>query len=275
MQVRIRSALAAAAVGLALAATSLAGSRSAPTVHDDTELAANSTTCGSAQHIDAGGYSNYTSANFGVRAKISLDTIRLCKSGTSSSGSSVWVMATAAKDGYTAKTRSLYAQAGYEKLGPQWPYAGPKTLHTFSQWTRKCYPTSCAQGVDPAPTKYGTVAPTNNAMYSVYLNRSTQRILMYVGTKLMDSTDYDPASSGGWDSAWRGEFFGESYDPNSDVVGTSSDPATITQIQRYEQNGSINFISTLTPFAQIARYHASNYSPSVGGLGLKIWTNPL
>jgi hypothetical protein len=87
-------------------------------------------------------------------------------------------------------------------------------------------------------------------------------------------TNYDPA--GDWDAAWQGQFYGETHEKASDLPGTATDPTNLDYLQKYGSGGSINFFASMTGYTQpSSRYHRDVYSPSVGGTGVKIWTDPL
>jgi hypothetical protein len=59
-------------------------------------------------------------------------------------------------------------------------------------------------------------------------------------------------------------------------VGTAADPTDFDYMQKYDSAGNINFFQNLAyTVSSSTRYHRSSYSPSVGGLGMRIWTDPL
>lgn len=97
---------------------------------------------------------------------------------------------------------------------------------------------------------------------------------MTVDSVAITETNYDP--SGDWSPSWQGEFYGEAHDRGSDIPGTTGDQTTIDLIQKYDAGGNINFFETINgKTTSGTRYHRDVYDSSLGGNGVKVWTDPL
>jgi hypothetical protein len=224
-----------------------------------------------------GAYSAYVTSVFGARGRIEYNNPDLCGSDVSDSGISLaWSMVTAHSD---ADPNGLdpsldgWAQAGYGQFGGSNLAGAPAGFHIFSQWTRACKNNGTCRGDAAVVTTYNP-APTGSTIYSNYLRASDQHIVMYAASTFLDSTSYNPA--GDWDAAWAGQFFGETKHLGDDVVGVQGDPTSFDYLQKYASNGDINFFVSLSHgHSPGTRYHYSTFSPAVGGLGFRIWTDPL
>ena len=96
----------------------------------------------------------------------------------------------------------------------------------------------------------------------------------YAGSTKLDETTYDPA--GDWRPEWRVDNAGETTHPQSDVPGVASDVTQFDYLQYYDPAGTLKYLTNqyLAPVGT-SRHHVIEYSPSTGGMGLKIWTDPL
>lgn len=142
-----------------------------------------------------------------------------------------------------------YAQSGIVRWGNSSPteFHG---FHTFAQWTRGCNPNCMGSGGNIV-TMLGP-DPSGVATYSAFLKSSTQTIVMKVGSQIVGETGYNPADV--WDSRWQAEYFGEVYHHESDLMGKDSNRLKVTNIQRYESDGSINFVANLNYDNGTAKY---------------------
>jgi hypothetical protein len=222
-----------------------------------------------------GKYSATSTSVYGTRARIEYRNPDLCGSDTDGAGvSGVWQAVTAdsvpSGDGYARN----YAQVGYIQLGG----AAPGTtsgIHIFSQWTRKCFAhRTCGANPttnDLAATQYWP-APTGTHIYAEYLRASDDRIHLYAHGDQIDVMGFDV--TGDWSTAWRSEYFGETHHDADDLPGTSTAKTAFDYIQYYNSSGALNFWGSLNNgnSGVPARYQREAYSPSVGGLGMRLWT---
>lgn len=202
---------------------------------------------------------------YGARALVEQENPNLCGAGNASSA---WVMVEAKEGGYTN-----YAQSGYRDRGSNLTHSG---YHNFAQWTLGCFPNNCTGATY---TDQIDAAPTSATNYKVYVQASTGHILMdHDGTNIGD-TGYNV--SGDWDPAYKVTFTGETHSINTDMPGHPADKVSFTSVQRYESNGSINYINggalskipDSTSCGSGCIYGYDRYSPATGQAGLKIWTN--
>lgn len=222
-----------------------------------------------------GKYSASSTAVYGTRARIVYRNPDLCGSETSGAGvSGVWQAVTAdsvpSGDGYARN----YAQVGYIQLGDAAP-GGTSGIHIFSQWTRKCFAHSnCGPNPttnDLAATQYWP-APTGTNIYAEYLRASDDRIHLYAHGDEIDVLGFDV--TGDWSPAWRSEYFGETHHNADDLPGTSTAKTSFDYIQYYNSAGALNFWGSLSNGNNgvPTRYKRENYSPPVGGLGMRVFT---
>ncbi|MCW2747522.1 MAG: hypothetical protein JWP10_664 [Nocardioidaceae bacterium] len=232
-------------------------------------------TCGAASSSFTGGYSAFSSAIFGTRSRIEYNNPDLCGSDADGPGISVvWSMVTAPSDSSpTNNDRVGWAQTGYGQFGGASAYT--TGIWNFAQWTRKCKNVgTCGSDLEDIVHTVYLDHPSGAQMYANVLRASDDFIHMYVDGVELTKTTYNPA--GDWDAAWQGQFFAETHEKSSDVVGTSTDVTSMDYLQKYDSAGGVAFFSTINGSTTSGtRYHRSAYSPTVGGNGLKIWTDPL
>jgi hypothetical protein len=194
---------------------------------------------------------------YGVRGDIETNVPALCSaSGGSPSSSSAWVM-------LLPEDMAYYAQAGYVKNGTEVTQY-PTGFHYLAQYKKP----------DGSRPTYVQGDPgTSTHRYAVYLRASDDRIHMERDGNHMLTLDYDV--TGVWDSAWFGTWSGETWHLESDVPGTYSDHTTFNYIQRFEQNGDINFVTSLTKHSASSRYWGDVSDATVGGKRFDIWTYTL
>lgn len=240
------------------------------------EAAAAPNSCGAFATHFAGAKSSFATSTFGSRARIEYNNPDLCGSDTTDSGASVaWSMvyahsATQAPDPFY----DGYAQVGYGQFA-----AGAGTSQTgilvFAQWTTKCKSSGTCGFGDQYKTEFRPGgAPEGSLMYENYLSASDSLIHMRAGGTQVAVTGYNP--TGDWAAAWQGQFAGEVKHLSDDIVGTAGDPTDFDYLQKYDSAGNINFYQSLTyTVTSTARYHLSTFSPGVGGLGIRTWTDPL
>lgn len=234
---RWRSALTAAVCASAVA---LVPTSSAPVANAAGE------NCLNQGNYFAGVGSPRTSAIFGSRAEIQRDDPQLCSAaGGSPSDSSAWAMVTAQIVGHP--NQDHYAQVGYAKVGARSgePVQG---LHVFAQYTRACKP-------DCAGANFVNVyapAPGGTELYTNVLRSSDNRIHMLADGVEIARTGYDP--QGDWQPEWQAQFAGETFHPQSDVVGTVNNRTRFFRLQRFESNGDINFIQNFP--LQVERFYS-------------------
>jgi len=166
-----------------------------------------------------------------------------------------------------------WAQTGYIQAGAAAPAMPGSGIHYVSQFTRKCKLHGTCGSASPYTTVFvGT--PSGSQLYAAYLRASDDLIHMTVGSTQIDQLNYDV--TGDWVSAWRAEYGAETYHHADDVPGTAADVTSFDYLQRYTSSGTLEFISSLSDTAiPVSRYHRKNTSPSVGGLGFNVWTDPL
>jgi hypothetical protein len=108
-----------------------------------------------------------------------------------------------------------------------------------SEYTKKC----CGQPeCDPPYVRSFDPAPGGPLEYEVYQRGSDGHVVMRAGGNVVDETGYNV--SGDWDTAWTDQFFGETWDVLTYMPGTSSSKVRFQELQRYEENGDINYIQT-------------------------------
>ncbi|RNL81247.1 hypothetical protein EFL95_02445 [Nocardioides marmorisolisilvae] len=147
-------------------------------------------------------------------------------------------------------------------------------IRIFFQNTNKCRAhASCPTGSSPYTTKFfGTASKA--AFYSSYLRASDDRIHMTAAGTDLGTVGYDV--TGQWKPQWSAQYGAETYHFEDDVPGTKTSQTHFDYLQQYAQNGDINFISSLSYTSPAtSRYHRASYSPSVGGKGFLVWTDPL
>lgn len=222
-----------------------------------------------------GKFSASSTSVYGTRARIEYRNPNLCGNDSTSVGvSAAWQAVTAdsvpSGDGYARN----YAQVGYIQLGSGAP-GSTSGVHIFSQWTRKCFAHSNC-GTNPstndlAATEYWP-APTGTHFYGQYLRASDDRIHLYAHGDQIDVVGYDV--TGDWAASWRSEYFGETHHDADDLPGTADNKTNFDYLQYYNGSGGINFWQSLNNgnSGVPARYNREAYSPSVGGLGMRIWT---
>lgn len=247
--------------------------------------AAQGSCSGQTSHDFVGGATTFQSSIYGARADIDQYQPDLCNtsSGYAVSASEAWAMVTADDKSNSSGTPHPvhYAQSGIVRWGNSSPteFHG---FHTFAQWTRGCNPNCTGRGGNIV-TMLGP-DPSGVATYSAFLRSSTQTIVMKVGSQIVGETGYNPADV--WDSRWQAEYFGEVYHHESDLMGKDSNRLKVTNIQRYESDGSINFVANLNYDNGTAKYcsggnvncprfHIEDFAPGAGGLGMKLWTDPI
>lgn len=147
---------------------------------------------------------------------------------------------------------------------PTSPSSSSAGLHYLAQYRRPN---------DSTPTFVGGDPGTSSHQYTVNLRASDDRIHMTRDGLNLLTVDYDV--SGKWQNEWRGQWAGETWHLATDVPGTAADPTTINYIQRYESNGDINFVTSLTTNSSSSRYGRSTGAANVGGRRFSFWTDPI
>ena len=220
-------------------------------------------------HLHDGGYTPGSTSVFGVSARIEFSNPDLC--GTDAS-TNVWsVVYAMVYDG-----NRYFAQSGYGQWGgsvPQGPGNIPPGFHTFSQYTNACYPASCGGGAPIVSTNWGPNPNQTETYTSKYIS-SASKIFIYHDSVILDTTSYNPLTV--WSGVWEGQFDGETEDSDTDIVGTAADQTQLYNIQFFGPGGAAHFFSVVTPHVpDLPRYHVAKYSPTGGGTGLLLWTDPL
>lgn len=220
-----------------------------------------------------GGQSAFNSGIFGVSARIETNQPNLCGDDDASNGSSgPWAMVAARSKTDPSNFRALgYAQAGYQQTGSASGFYGMTGIYTFSQYTKKCKATlSCGTSADYI-TDFWT-APSGPTVYSA-IQFEDGYIHMHADNHHIDQTGYSP--TGVWESAWQGQFYGETTETASDQVGTAADPTSFDLMKKYDADGDSSFFVSVPPdTAYPSHYHSRSTAPASGGVGLKIWTQP-
>lgn len=219
---------------------------------------------------------NASTSIYGVRSQIENNAINLCGSNQSSSdgGVSAWSMLSAATVGNSSRIN--FAQVGYSKTGGLSAY-GAHDKVVFSFFTKKCYAEGTCSGNNAFEVTFTNDAPPSGSnFYAVYLNAGNDRIRMVQNGQVIDELGYDV--TGLWRSDWFGQYFGETFDRGDDVMGDAQDKTDFAFLQWYNSSGGINFFASgdLNPGSSGApRYHRENFTPSGGGQGFRVWTDPL
>lgn len=210
-------------------------------------------------YFDGGASTGIT--QYGVKADIETQNPAICGS---SSASAVWVMESGHEPAGTGNAYWGWAQAGYIHWGSG---QGPTGLHVFSQWCE-----SHCGNIFNLNTKSFS-APTGTENYSVNYNFNSGNLVMWNGSTTLDQTAFDPLVS--WVYPWELEIFGETYQCESDVPGTQSNPVKISSIQKmydrsYDWN-QVNDLGLWTPDCS-GRYHRGWVTQPTS---FNIWTYPL
>jgi len=197
-----------------------------------------------------GAASNYQVGIYGSRSSIEYRNPDLCGSDANGDGfSTVWSMVTAysADDPNHAHFGwSGYAQAGYYQAGGG--TAGYKAgIWEWSQYSLRCVSHNNCSGT----TFHNAYGPhpydeqTGSVYYSErYLSSDTHIHMNAAGTQL-DETNYNP--TGDWASDWQSQFYGETHDHGTDVVGTTSDKATLDYLAKYTNGvGAYSYLNNVT-----------------------------
>lgn len=204
----------------------------------------------------------------------------LCGGGGTSNGlSSAWTMVTAHP--VDSSGSDGHAQVGYLDMGASYPYVtdlgAPSGYHRFSEWTRKCFAHGTCGSTIAANISFSTYATPDAGTdtFDVHRVASDGHLHMYINGTNVDEVGYN--TTGDWNSAWAVEILGETKHWQDNLVGTPTDPINFDNLQRYESDGSINFFTGLSKAEAPPRdrYHFGWTSPSGGGQGFKIWTDPL
>lgn len=237
----------AAAVGMLLFSSVL-------TILDSGQADAALATCGTPGNYFDGAENTASTAIYGVAADIETQEPALCSAaGGSSSSSSAWAMLTPAG-------QNDYAQAGYVKNGVNVTQY-PTGFHYLAQYT-----TTTGGVVTFISGNPGTSTHT----YAVYLRASDDRVHMtYDGVNML-TMNYD--TTGNWNTAWQGQFYGETWHAESDVVGSNANRARFNRIYKYNSAGTETFITDLSGLATSIRYAFSIANAAVGGKYIDIWT---
>ena len=221
-----------------------------------------------------GAQSGFSLSYWGARAYIDYRDPDLCGTDSTSSGVSVvWSMIT--------ENGNSFAQAGYGQFGPASYYGTTyriNGIYAFDEWTYACYETnSCGAGsplfsFSAFPMTFSSSSPY---AYTAKYVTDDDRIHMYANGTYLDETSYDPTTI--WQGSWQGEFFGETHDTASDIVGTATTKTNLGQI------GWSNEAGTFSPFASLSgtiagagspRYHTDKYTDGSGNPADLIWTDP-
>jgi hypothetical protein len=222
-------------------------------------------------------------AIYGASARIEYNNPNLCgDDGSDSTGlSMVWSMVTAYSANHPNNNDhhdEAWAQSGYGQAGPSSNYSNfPPQVWQFAQWTRECKVegTSCGQS-SPWITTIATTNPDPTVPW-IYTSRwrtdTDSHIHMYANGVQLAETNYSPA--GVWAGEWQARFRGETAEKESDVPGSAGDKTSMDLV-RWVDGNQVFHLASLKPVyvSPNTRYHAANYSPSSGGTGINIWTDP-
>lgn len=224
----------------------------------------------------AGNTTAFSTSIWGASARIEYNNPNLCgDDGTNSDGLSMaWSMVHAhSANGHNYEA---WAQSGYGQGGPANNY-WPHQIWQFSQYRRQCavVSNSCG-GASTLITKfiYTNPDPKNPWIYtSRWRTDIDNRIYMYANGVMIDKTDYNPA--GVWSSKWQGQYFGETKELSSDIVGTAADVTAMDHVRWVDSSQVFHFANLTGSSTDSYRYHATTFSPSSGGTGIHIWTDPI
>ncbi|MEY3278393.1 MAG: hypothetical protein RLZZ426_879 [Actinomycetota bacterium] len=219
--------------------------------------------------------STYSQSIFGARALITRNIPAICTSSVGSFGASlIWTMVTAKSIDYPNTLEANgWAQSGYANIGYQFGES-VSGIFTFSQWTKSCKSNLNCVGAEVV-TMY-TPAPSASAnYYSTFRRASSGRIEMWGNGLKITEMAYN--TQGTWQAQWQAQYYAETFFQGDDAAGTSSNKASLTNIQYYDSNGNLEFAALGPIFvsSNSPRNHATKWNPTSGGTGLKIWTDPL
>lgn len=211
-------------------------------------------------------------STYGARARIEYRNPTLC-TGAGSGVTTAWSMVTS----YSATQGSGldywgWAQSGWGKWGSAWAISGS---HNFAQWTRQCKSAGTACGTDGPAKTVITGTPAQQGFYSVYRQASNGLITMVANGETLATMGYD--TQGVWQPAWQTQYQGETKNAGDNMPGNSTDKAAFDYLQQYNSSGSLNFFTDAqlnAPQSDLAKYKYGQFSPSVGGVGLRVWTDP-
>lgn len=148
-----------------------------------------------------------------------------------------------------------------------------KARDAFSQWTTKCDALgTCATKSDETQTDFDNTNPTGSWTYKVSFEQDAHLHMRVNGNQLSE-TDYNPTNY--WEGEWDNEFFGETWHKESDVVGTSGDKVSFTDLLTQHADHSWTSVCNCNltfPGGGTSRYHQEFYGVSHA---FRIWTNPL
>lgn len=227
-------------------------------------------TCGTIGNYFEGVGTAAQASIFGARATIETVTPPLCSAGTSPSESTVWAMVAAHRVGAPHDdAHRMYAQAGYVNSGP---FSGdPIGLTKFAQFTKACSP-GCKAGELPFISWYSNGAPSGSLTYVAKYQNGDGLIHMYANGVDVLQTTY--ATTGVWESAWNAYWSAETFHIQTDIVGRSSNKASLWNMQTYSSSGSAVFPASIPiRYDYVPNYRFNFTSPATGGTGIDLWTS--
>lgn len=228
--------------------------------------------------ILTGAFTDASNQIFGSRANIEYNNPQICTGNPSNGISVVWAMVTAASDTYPANPNDdMWAQTGYGRFGGDSGFDTDPGVFVFTQTTKACKADDSCSGLDATTYFFYYSLDTSDPWYyGNRYNNSTGRMDLYADGDYLTQTAYDPI--GVWDSAWEGQFFGETKQWASDLPGYASDPTGITAVTVQDSNGDLNPVSALhgvTPTDDpdgTLPYHRQLYTLG-GNPAVRIWTD--